>query len=105
MSEEESKPQNQSTMPEWITSEGGVHQVYADYFYANWMPLTVRLRFAQVVPDPRTSPDKSTWVLDERLALTLPWSTTKSLAEFLTGLVTAYENKNGPIVVPEIPAL
>ena len=103
MSAEESKVQNETAAPEWLRSEDGVAEIYADYFYVNWMPVSVRLRFAQVVPGHQTPAPN--WVLDERLGLTLPWPTVKSLAEFLTNLVAAYERDNGEITIPKIPSL
>jgi hypothetical protein len=104
-SKPESNPAEQSTLHEWVAAEDGVCEAYSDWFHVNWMPLTVRVRFAQVVADPRTSPDKATWVLDERVALTMPWVTVKSLNEMFTKLITAYEKTNGEIVVPTIPSL
>jgi hypothetical protein len=109
MTEEESKPESrsaeQSTIHEWVAAEDGVCEAYSDWFHINWMPLTVRIRFAQIVADPRISPDKATWVLDERVALTLPWVTVKSLNEMFTKLITTYEKTNGEIIVPTIPSL
>lgn len=110
MTEEESRPARndspeQSVLHDWVAAEDGVCEAYSDWFHVNWMPLTVRIRFAQVVADPRTSPDKATWVLDERVALTLPWATVKSLNDMFTKLVTAYEKTNGEITVPTIPSL
>src|SRR5260370_38325386 len=109
MTEEKSKPESrsaeQSTLQEWVAAQDGVCEASSDWFHLNWMPITVRIRFAQIVADPRTSPDKGTWVLDERVALTLPWVTVKSLNEMFTKLITAYEKTNGEIIVPTIPSL
>jgi hypothetical protein len=109
MSEEESKSPTETAapveqLPEWITPEDGPFEVYADWYHVNWLPYTVRIRFAQVIPDPRKSPaEASTWALDERMALTMPWYAVKTLSAMLNRLIKAYETENGEIVVPKIP--
>jgi hypothetical protein len=90
---------------DWTTPEEGVCEAYSDWFHVNWMPLTVRVRFGQIVADPGKPPDKATWVIDERVALTIPWTTAKSLAEMLGELVAAYEKTNGEITIATIPSL
>jgi hypothetical protein len=89
----------------WTTSEGGVCEAFSDWFHVNWLPLTVRIRFGQIVTDPNKPPDKALWVIDERAALTMPWATVKSLNELLTKLVVAYEKTNGAIAVPTVPTV
>jgi hypothetical protein len=112
MSQHESKSPTEPTnteqpqLQEWVTPEDGVHEVYADWYHVNWLPLNVRIRFAQIIADPRTSPAKgSSWVLEERVALTMPWLAVKTLAEMLTKIVNAYEKENGEMLVPKIPDL
>jgi hypothetical protein len=109
MTGDESKSQateEQSQPADWVIPDEGVCEAYADWYHVNWLPLTVRIRFAQIVADPRTAPDKaSSWVLDERVALTMPWFTVKTLSNMLSNLVAAYEKKNGEIVVPNMPDL
>jgi hypothetical protein len=106
---EEAKPQPETTAaseaPKWITSEDGVYEAYADWYHINWMPLTVRIRFAQVISDPAKSPGEGRWLLEERVALTMPYATAKAMAEFLTSIVQAYEKENGEVIVPKIPTL
>jgi hypothetical protein len=109
MSDEKPIPPSEETskLRSWIhpNDSGGIYHAYADWYYVNWMPLTVRIRFAQIVPDPRVSPEAATWVLDERATMTLPWATAKGLAEMLTRIVVAYEKQNGEIIVPDIPSV
>jgi hypothetical protein len=103
MSDEESKPQGETTTSsafEWIAKDR-VCEVYADWYHVNWMPLTVRMRFAQFI----SVSNKISWVLDERAAITMPYSTAKALCETLTSIITAYEKENGPIVIPNIPTV
>jgi hypothetical protein len=112
MSEEEAKSPTESASTgqpqsaEWVTPEGGVFDTYADWYHVNWLPLNVRIRFAQIIADPRTSPNKvSSWVLEERAALTLPWLAVKTLSQMLTNLVNAYEKENGELIIPKMPNL
>jgi hypothetical protein len=87
--------------PAWIIPEDGICDAYSDWTHVNWLPLNVRIRFAQIKSDPRTSPAKGTWVVEECAAVTMPWQTVKTLNDLLTKIVTAYEKANGPIMVPE----
>jgi hypothetical protein len=98
MSEEESK----ATSYDWVTPKDGVHEAYSDWFHVNWLPLAVRIRFAQVVADPRISPGKGNWVMEERAAVTLPWATVKALSDMLAKLVKSYEEENGEISFPKM---
>jgi hypothetical protein len=106
MSQEEPKPDAAAASSiNWTAPDEGVCEAYTDWFHVNWMPLTVRIRFGQFVADPGNPPDKATWVIDERAALTIPWATAKSLAEMLGKLIAAYEKTNGEITIPTIPSL
>ena len=113
MSEEESKVPTEeqkpsvTPFPDWVIPEEDVPEVYADWYYVNWLPLTVRMRFGQIVADPRLSPGHkdSSWVIKEGMALTLPWHTVKALAAMLTNLVQEYEKENGELTIPKIPKI
>jgi hypothetical protein len=91
----------------WVIPEDGVPEVYSDWYYVNWLPLTVRIRFGQIVANPKVSPGHkdSAWVIAERMALTMPWHAIKQLAIMLTSLVEKYEKENGELTLPNIPAL
>jgi len=88
-------------VPEWVIPEDGICDEYSDWTHVNWLPLKVRIRFAQIKADPRKSPLDAAWVVEERTAITMPWQAAKTLGEVLTKIVAAYEKTNGPIVVPE----
>jgi hypothetical protein len=105
MSEEKPKPETPTSdqAVEWIVPEDGAPEVYSDWYHVNWLPLNVRIRLGQIVADNRKPPGEGKWAIDERVVLTMPWVTTKGLAEFLTKLVAAYEKKNGEIVIPTSP--
>jgi hypothetical protein len=112
MSEEQSKPQAEGSqlndeppLTNWIIPEGGPPEVFADWYYVNWLPLTVRIRFGQIVANPTLPPGsaKSSWVIDERIALTMPWHSIKQLSIMLTSIVAAYEKENGEVTIPKIP--
>ena len=103
MSDEESKPKDETTPAaplEWIAKDR-ICETYADWYFVNWMPLTVRIRFAQFV----AVANKTPWVLDERAAITMPYATAKALCDTLTLIIQAYEKENGAIKVPDIPTL
>jgi hypothetical protein len=111
MSEEETKSPTESGSEEkpnsakWVKASSGVNEIYADYFHVNWMPVSVRIRLGQVIADPAPRPDKATWAVEERAALTMPWATLKAITEMFVTLVQAYEKDNGTIIVPKIPEL
>lgn len=114
MSEEQSTPQteksqlnDQPPFTNWVIPEGGAPEVYADWHYVNWLPLTIRIRFGQVVADPRVAPGAkdSSWMIAERMALTMPWHAAKGLAGMLTNLVNQYEKENGELIIPNIPTM
>jgi hypothetical protein len=96
-----SAEETSSSTIEWVIPEDGICEEYSDWTHINWLPINVRIRFAQIKADPRKSPLNSTWVVEERAAITMPWQTVKTLSEFLAKIVTAYEKANGPIVIPE----
>jgi hypothetical protein len=114
MSQEETKTNPESTssaqpaqpsVPVWERPVTGVPEVYSDYFHANWMPATVRIRFGQIIPSPHLPPDKTTWTVGECADVTIPWITVKALTDTLSVLIQAFEKENGPIVIPKIPAI
>jgi hypothetical protein len=110
MSEKEStqsspEEQEQQNKVDWVIPDEGVRDAYCDWYHLNWLPLNVRVRFGQIVADPRVSPQDARWVINEQAAITMPWATAKSVNEMLTRLIVAYEKQNGEITVPTIPSL
>ena len=110
MSEESKSPTESAStgqsQAQWVRPEKGVFDTYVDWYHVNWLPLNVRIRFAHIIADPRTSPDQgSSWVLEERVAVTMPWIAVKTLSKLLADIVSAYEKENGELIVPKIPSL
>lgn len=106
--ESEAKTDSQTTetpSAEWVIPPDGISEAYIDWYHVNWMPLTIRIRLGQVIPNPKLAPERATWAVGERAAVTMPWATAKALAEFITKLVKAYEKENGEIIVPKLPSL
>ncbi len=109
MSDEESKPPSEKPTSEeavpfdWITPEEGVCEVYSNYLHLNWTLFDVRIRFGQVVADPRRPPHLASWVIDEGAAITMPWAHAKFLRDTLNTAIQRYENLNGEITLPKMP--
>jgi len=107
--EEESKPAAETATTEqpgigWLTPED-IQDVYADWYQMNWMAHTVRIRFAQLIPDPSKPPALTKWVLAERVAVTMPYEAAKALRETLDRVIQAYEKENGVITAGKIPTV
>jgi hypothetical protein len=109
MSQDEQKPKAEASNPadipdfEWIAPEDGVYEAYSNIVHVNWSPFDVRIRFGQLIADPRTSPQKAKWVVDERAAITMAWNEAKYLRDLLHGIVKDYEAKNAKLVTPILP--
>ncbi len=95
--------EEQIVEPHWIRNQDGVFESYTDYVRANWTSLTFRVRCGQIVPNPEAQPASALWVVQENVALTMPWFTAKALHQILTTLIQRYESKNGEIKLPELP--
>jgi hypothetical protein len=113
MNQEESKPRTDQTKsesetatqeaPRWIRPEGGAYEAFSDLVHVNWTPLVLRIRFGQIMPDPEGQPGIAPWVVMERADVTIPWFQVKALHDLLGNVLGRYEQKNGPIPLPEMP--
>jgi Protein of unknown function (DUF3467) len=94
-----------SPKTEWIRNSRGVYEGYANLFFSNWTPLDVRIRFAQLITDPRKPQPggEGTSVAEEHAAITMTWAHAKILRDLLISIVSHYEKTNGEIVVPKLP--
>lgn len=100
---EDSAPHQSKTTTEWIRDEEGVYETYANFFFLNWTPLDVRIRFAQLIPDPRQTQAAAPSVANERAAITMSWGHARVLRNLLSDVLERYENLNGELVVPKMP--
>jgi hypothetical protein len=87
--------------------EDGVFETYANVVNMNWTLTDVRIRFAQLLQIP--DEDRPTWenqhgILLERAAVTIPWLQAKNLRDNLDGIIKNYEEVNGELKVPKLPA-
>ena len=87
-----------------ISSRAGVIEVYSNFAGFSWTQYDVRLRFAQVIPNPQNPPGPE-FAAEERVAVTLSWAHAKALAAILGELVKTYEQVNSPIQAPKIPSI
>jgi Protein of unknown function (DUF3467) len=107
MSEEKQESKSEATPQdapdlEWLKSDE-VFEAYSNILHLNWSPHDVRIRFGQLIADPRTSPQHAKWVVNEYAAITLAWGEAKYLRDILHAVVKDYEAKNGKIVMPILP--
>lgn len=92
-----------------VEPEDGILEGYANVVNFNWTLTDVRLRFGELVRQPRIS-GPATWkdegpVILERVAVTLPWQQVKTLCLTLGTLLQRYEELNGEITVAKLPTL
>lgn len=109
MSADESKPEiekeTESVGLDWSIPESGVPEIYADWYQVNWMTNTIRIRLAQIIPDPKRSPTVAQWKINERAAVTMPYYTAKYLRDTLSRIIEAYEKDNGTINAGIVPSV
>ena len=87
--------------------EDGVFEAYANVVNMNWTLTDVRMRFAELIQVP--DEDRPNWenqhgILLERAAVTIPWYQAKLLRDMLDGVIKNYEEINGELKVPKLPA-
>jgi hypothetical protein len=87
---------------EWRQPDNGVFETYSNFIHANWTAAEMRIRFAQLVPDPR-GPDAARWSIEERTAVIVSWVGAKYLRDLLSEAIARYENLNGEIKQGKIP--
>ncbi len=89
----------QQTLPEWIPSALGIVETYSNLTVMQWSLDDVRIRFAQLVNDPkRPTPGPVFFAkAEERAAITLSWRNAKVLRDQLDRLIQSYEAANGAI--------
>lgn len=97
------EPKKEMPIP-WIATEEGILDVYSNFNHVNWSVFDVRIRFGQIIPDPSKPPETATWVIEERAAMTLAWGQAKGLRDMLSEAIRRYEDLNGEIQVPKLPA-
>ena len=87
--------------------EGGVFEAYSNVVNMNWTLTDVRLRFSELIQVP--DDDRPTWenqhgILLERASITIPWLQAKALRDMLDGILKNYEEINGELKPPKLPA-
>jgi hypothetical protein len=99
----DSNPNPETFKPEWISAPDGVFEGYANFIHVNWTLYDVRIRFAQIIADPSTTPELAPWVIEESAAISLPWGQAKYLHDLLARIIGLYEKVNGEIKTPILP--
>ena len=99
---EETKPEAKTIEDKFIftPSPDGVVEIYANLVDANWTLHDVRMRFAQIVPNPPGS--EKVFRAEERAAVTVSWGYAKTISQVLADLIRRYEEANGEIQTPKI---
>jgi hypothetical protein len=100
--ENKSQAEAQTQKPKFpfIPSADGIFEIYANLIDANWTLYDVRVRFAQIIPNPPGSAE--TWRAEERAAMTVSWGYAKTIRDALSDLIARYEKVNGEITVPKL---
>jgi len=87
-----------------IPAPSGVKEVYVNFVAFSWTQYDVRVRLAQIIPNP-DEPPLPEFIAEERVAATITWPHAKALMMLLAELVKEYEKANGPIVFPKLPSV
>src|SRR5713101_5673363 len=109
MADEQSKPTPETSTGKaapsipWIEPEEGICEVYSNFHHLNWTLYDVRIRFAQITPNPEQPPEAAGWAISEQAAVTMPWGQAKLLRDMLTEAIQRYEKLNGEITTPKLP--
>lgn len=98
---EESKPSGKPST-EWIFPEGGRPEVYSNIYHLHWTLVDVRIRFGQIVPDPKKPPEQAVRQIEEQAAVVMSWTQAKFLRDALSDAVKRYEAVNGEIKPPKL---
>ena len=86
----------------WVRREDSA-EVYANFFFTNWTINDIRIRFGQLIPTDKTTPEgKPESVSEEQASVTISFVTAKALAIHLAELVEKQEKANGPIDLHKI---
>ena len=87
--------------------EEGVFMAYANVFNLDWSLHDIRIRFGELMQvfdqDRPTWPNQYATVL-EKAAIRMPWYQAKALCNQLTGIIKNYEEINGELKLPKLPA-
>lgn len=87
--------------------EDGIFEAYSNVVNLNWTLYDLRIRFAellQVPDDARPTWENQHGIVLERAAITMPWHQAKSLRDMLDGIIKNYEEINGVLKTPKLPA-
>lgn len=89
-----------------IEPADGTFTCYSNVFNLNWTQTDVRLRFGELIQI--STDEKRTWqnqqpVIEERAAVTIPWSQAKVLRDILDAVIQSYEKLNGELKPVELP--
>ena len=97
------QPQQPQVKLERIDSRNGVYSTHANNINTLWTPHDVRFIFGELVrisEDPKTQ--DRTFIIEDRVAVTMAWSEVKFFAATLNDIVVKFEQKNGQIKIPEV---
>lgn len=105
----EEKEAKAPSMPdvEFTEPKAGLHNFYANYSGFTWSGYDLRIKFGELVSiaDPQSSdPQRRKPIIEERVAITMPWAQAKILRDMLARVVAGYEIVNGEIKVLGAPA-
>ena len=79
----------------WVAPKEPKPEIYTNFMHASWTLYDVRFQFGQLIPAaPGVSND---FLVEEQIAVTLPWAQAKNLRDLLIRLVESYEKANGEI--------
>jgi hypothetical protein len=90
------QPTPELTKFPFVKPDEGILQVYSNYIDAAWTLFDVTIRFAQIVPLPRSGPEPH-FEAEENVRVTVAWPEAKVLANIMTDLVKRFEEVNGEI--------
>jgi hypothetical protein len=103
---DEEKPSTAAPVPvapqrkiEFVTPPEGLTRFYANNIAMGSSKFDVRIVFGEI-----RDVTETTAIVDNRFQVTLAWAAAKLLGDFLQANVKAFEELNGPIKLPKIPA-
>ncbi|SPE40138.1 hypothetical protein SBA3_3650006 [Candidatus Sulfopaludibacter sp. SbA3] len=90
-----------------LEPEDGAFRAFSNVAQLNWTLTDVKIRFCELTQesdDERPTWDNQHGILLEHAAVTMPWYTAKLLCLNLVSLLKNYEELNGELKRPRLPA-